>query len=92
MMQAPQVILCDEPIASLDPASTHTVMTLLKGLAIQHDLMVIINLHQVDLAREFADHILGVNAGRIVFDDGPAALSDEALTHIYAAPEEAAYG
>lgn len=87
LMQEPQAILCDEPIASLDPASTQAVMTLLKQLG-QRGIMVIVNLHQVDIARQFADHVIGVNHGRIVFDDGVAALDEPALTRIY---QEAAF-
>ncbi|WP_125704973.1 phosphonate ABC transporter ATP-binding protein [Lacticaseibacillus daqingensis] len=87
LMQSPQVILCDEPIASLDPQSTATIMTLLAKLAKQKQLTIIINLHQVDLAREYADHIIGINAGRCVFDDATAALDDAALARIYAQEE-----
>ncbi|MFD1485552.1 phosphonate ABC transporter ATP-binding protein [Lacticaseibacillus baoqingensis] len=83
LMQSPEVILCDEPIASLDPASTQAVMTLLGDLA-KRGIMIIVNLHQVDIARQYADHIVGVNQGRIVFDGPTAGLNDAALAAIYA--------
>ncbi|MCI1984953.1 MAG: phosphonate ABC transporter ATP-binding protein [Lactobacillus sp.] len=82
LMQEPQVILCDEPIASLDPASTQAVMTLLTDLA-KRGLMIIVNLHQVDIARDYADHIVGVNHGQIVFDGPTSALDEVALAKIY---------
>jgi phosphonate transport system ATP-binding protein len=83
LMQHPKLILCDEPIASLDPKSTRTVMTLLRDLAVNDGISVLINLHQVDIAREFADHVIGINQGTVVFDDSPAALTDTAVANIY---------
>lgn len=83
LMQDPKVLLCDEPIASLDPQSTRTVMTIIADLAQTRNLIVVMNLHQVAIAREFADHIVGVNDGRIVFDDEAAALTDAAAAAIY---------
>ncbi|GAX01546.1 phosphonate ABC transporter ATP-binding protein [Secundilactobacillus silagei] len=83
LMQHPKIILCDEPIASLDPKSTITVMDILRGLAVNDGISVLINLHQVDIAREYADHVIGINNGQVVFDDRTQALSDAAITGIY---------
>lgn len=83
LMQHPKIILCDEPIASLDPKSTITVMDILRDLAINDGISVLINLHQVDIAREYADHVIGINNGQVVFDDRTQALSDAAITEIY---------
>lgn len=90
LMQHPKIILCDEPIASLDPKSTITVMDILRDLAISDGISVLINLHQVDIAREYADHVVGINNGQVVFDDSTDALSDTAVAEIYrkdASPE-----
>ncbi|MFC6253684.1 phosphonate ABC transporter ATP-binding protein [Secundilactobacillus hailunensis] len=83
LMQHPKIILCDEPIASLDPKSTITVMDILKDLAVNEGISVLINLHQVDIARKYADHVIGINNGQVVFDDRTPALSDTAVTGIY---------
>lgn len=67
-MQHPKMILCDEPIASLDPKSAEMVMTILCRLADDKGLIVVVNLHQVDIAIEYADHIVALNHRRKVFD------------------------
>ncbi|MCH4170891.1 MAG: phosphonate ABC transporter ATP-binding protein [Lactobacillus sp.] len=84
LMQHPKIILCDEPIASLDPKSTTLVMDILKKLTTTQDISILINLHQVDIAKTYADHIVGINQGLVVFDNDAAALSDEAIQEIYA--------
>ncbi|GAF40832.1 phosphonate ABC transporter ATP-binding protein [Agrilactobacillus composti DSM 18527 = JCM 14202] len=83
-MQHPKIILCDEPIASLDPKSTTLVMDILKKLTTTQDISILINLHQVDIAKAYADHIVGINQGLVVFDADAAALSNEAIQEIYA--------
>ena len=83
MAQQPRIILADEPVASLDPASADQVMGLLRGIARQHGLTVIVSLHQVELARRYADRIVGVSAGRIVFDGKSATLLPADLDRIY---------
>ena len=59
LMQHPKMILCDEPIASLDPKSTTIVMDILRRLAKEKQLIILINLHQVDIAMAYTDHIVG---------------------------------
>lgn len=83
LMQHPKMILCDEPIASLDPKSTVMVMDILRDLAVNDGISVLINLHQVDIARKYADHVIGINNGQVVFDGRTLALSDTAVTDIY---------
>ncbi|MCG8510438.1 MAG: phosphonate ABC transporter ATP-binding protein, partial [Rhodospirillales bacterium] len=67
----PDVVLADEPVASLDPTTSRTVLALLKQAAHKRGATVMCSLHQVDLAVAFADRIVAVRAGRIVFDDTP---------------------
>ncbi|WP_461215136.1 phosphonate ABC transporter ATP-binding protein [Lacticaseibacillus sp. GG6-2] len=83
LMQHPKMILCDEPIASLDPKSATLVMDILRKLADDKDLIVIVNLHQVSIARDYADHIVALNHGKLVFDDTPQALTEAQVQAIY---------
>lgn len=84
LMQHPKLMLCDEPIASLDPKSAKMVMTILRRLADDKGLIVVVNLHQVALAVEYADHIVALNHGRKVFDGTPAELQAAQIQAIYA--------
>lgn len=88
IMQNPDLILADEPIASLDPKSSKKVMKHLKNITEQKGLTCIVNLHQVDIAKEYATRIIGVRAGEIVFDGPPVQLTAEAISHIYDVQEE----
>ncbi len=83
LMQDPDLLLVDEPTASLDPRTAHQVMGLLADLCSEHDLAAIINIHDVPLARDYTDRILGLNAGELVFDGPPEELTDEVLPEIY---------
>ncbi|MEO0821848.1 MAG: phosphonate ABC transporter ATP-binding protein [Pseudomonadota bacterium] len=91
LAQEPRMVLADEPVASLDPASSERVLTLLRNICKEDAIPVVISLHQLEYARQFADRIVGLSAGRIVFDDVPARLDEAALTAIYGrAPAAAA--
>ncbi|AXF55903.1 phosphonate ABC transporter ATP-binding protein [Salicibibacter kimchii] len=81
--QNPDILLADEPIASLDPNSSWNVMNYLKEISKEDEITTIVNLHQVDFAREFADRIIGVKAGEIVFDGPPAHLTERKTQMIY---------
>jgi phosphonate transport system ATP-binding protein len=81
--QKPQVILADEPVASLDPATADRVLSLLRSIAKEDVIPAIVSLHQVDLAREYADRIIGLSEGSVVFDGGPQKLSSDVLRQIY---------
>jgi phosphonate transport system ATP-binding protein len=83
LIQDPKMILCDEPIASLDPSTSKTIMEQLKRFSREMDITLIVNLHQVDVALKYSDRILGVNEGRLVFDGGPGDLSPERISEIY---------
>jgi phosphonate transport system ATP-binding protein len=93
LAQVPQVMLADEPVASLDPSSARSVLSLLHQICREDGIPTVINLHQVGFAREFADRVIGLNTGRVVFDGPPDALTDAALEEIYGvrrgAPEAA---
>lgn len=83
LAQQPQLILADEPVASLDPASSERVLGLLREICSQDGIPAIVSLHQLDYAREFGDRIIGLSHGRVVFDGPPHDLTDTALTEIY---------
>ena len=83
LAQQPQIILADEPVASLDPISSEEIMQLLREICTRDQITVVVNLHQVDLARRFADRIIGMNSGQIVFDGSPEQLDNIALQKIY---------
>jgi phosphonate transport system ATP-binding protein len=83
LMQNPDLLLVDEPTASLDPKTSRQIMRLIVELAKERGLAAIINIHDVMLAQQFAERIVGLHAGRIVFDGAPGALTPEVLTAIY---------
>ncbi len=83
VMQEPSVLLADEPTSSLDPKTSVEIMQLLTDIARARTIPVVVNMHDVELARRFADRIVGMAGGRIVFDGPPAKLSDETLKTIY---------
>ncbi len=83
LAQKPKVILADEPVASLDPKTSRKVLNYLRQASREDGISVICNLHQVDYAREFAERVIGVAGGRIVFEGRPDELTDEVLHRIY---------
>ncbi|WIM67120.1 phosphonate ABC transporter ATP-binding protein [Corynebacterium breve] len=83
LMQHPKVLLADEPVASLDPVSSNDVMNLLKQISEEDNLTVISSLHQVQLAIDFADRIIGLRSGQIVLDRETAGLSAAEASEIY---------
>ncbi|MGO2113251.1 MAG: ATP-binding cassette domain-containing protein, partial [Pseudoclavibacter sp.] len=83
LMQHPTVLLADEPVASLDPVSALDVINLLRQIAEEDDLTVIASLHQVQLAIEFADRIIGLRNGQAVLDRTTQGLSAEEASTIY---------
>lgn len=88
LIQDPRIILCDEPIASLDPKSSRAVMEHLRRVTRQHGITCIVNLHQVDMALEFSDRIVGLRAGAKVFEGAPAELTPQMIAVIYGDGEE----
>lgn len=83
LAQQPQVILADEPVASLDPKTARSVLQYLRDATRELGIAVVCNLHQVDYAREFGDRVVGLSQGRMVFDGAPELLDDAALNAIY---------
>lgn len=83
LMQEPDLLLADEPTSSLDPKTSVEIMELMAALAARHAIPVIVNIHNVELARRFAGRIIGVSGGRIVFDGLPDALEPSHLKEIY---------
>jgi phosphonate transport system ATP-binding protein len=83
LMQEPGLILADEPTSSLDPKTSVEIMELLNQVSKERDVPVIVNIHNVDLARRFASRIIGMSAGQVVFDGPPDALQDKHLNEIY---------
>ncbi|MGL4628676.1 MAG: phosphonate ABC transporter ATP-binding protein [Cetobacterium sp.] len=83
LAQNPKLILADEPIASLDPKSSEIVMETLKNICVEDNLTCIVNLHQVEFAKQYATRIIGMNKGKIVFDDIPENLTEEKIGEIY---------
>lgn len=83
IMQHPKLILCDEPIASLDPKSSKVIMDHLKTINQTKKITCLVNLHQVDVAMKYSERIIGVTAGRIVYDGPADGLTQEVIHEIY---------
>ncbi len=83
LIQNPGLLLVDEPTASLDPKTSRQIMRLLVELCAERDLAAIVNIHDVALAQMFVPRIVGLRAGRVVFDGAPDALTPDMLTTIY---------
>ncbi len=83
LAQEPELLLIDEPTASLDPKTSRQIMRLISEVCADTGLPAIINIHDVVLAQNFTQRIIGLQAGRIVFDGPPEALDNDALTSIY---------
>ena len=101
LVQEPDIILADEPIASLDPRNTRIVMDALLRINKHFGITVLCNLHSLDLARGYCDRLIGMSAGRVVFDGAPSALTEHIARELYdleanevmgAAPAEAPAG
>ncbi len=83
IMQDPEIILADEPTSSLDPKTSVEIMELLAQLGAERDIPVIVNIHNVDLARRFAQRIIGMAGGSVVYSGPPDGLDDDILKRIY---------
>ncbi|MCS6888781.1 phosphonate ABC transporter ATP-binding protein [Chloroflexus sp.] len=83
LVQQPKMLLCDEPIASLDPSSAKVIMDTLQEINRSTGITVLVNLHQVDVALHYAERIIGVNRGRVIYDGPPHALSNAQIYQIY---------
>jgi phosphonate transport system ATP-binding protein len=83
LMQAPRLVLADEPIASLDPLNAKIVMDALRDINEREGITVITNLHTLDTARAYCERIIGMAGGRVVFDGAPHELTADAVQEIY---------
>lgn len=83
LVQEPDLILADEPIASLDPRNTRVVMDALLRINRHYGITILVNLHSLEVAREYCGRLVGMANGRVVFDDVPAALTDRVARDLY---------
>ena len=83
IMQKPKLLLCDEPIASLDPKTAENIMDYLKKVVSELKITCILNLHQVDIAKKYSDRIIALNKGEKIFDDKTERLTDDMIEFIY---------
>lgn len=88
IMQDPKLLLCDEPIASLDPSSAKTIMDILHDMTQKRNIACIVNLHQVDVAVKYSTRIIGLSKGSIVFDGTPDQLTDAVIERVYGTSRE----
>jgi phosphonate transport system ATP-binding protein len=86
LAQQPRLLLADEPVASLDPATADRVLGLLQSICKEDGITCVISLHQLELAQAYAERIVALNRGRVVFDGPAARLSPETIVTIYDAP------
>ncbi len=83
LAQNPEIILADEPVASLDPVMADVVMEDFRRINREMNITVIINIHHVDLALQYTNRIIGIQAGKIVYDGPVSGVNDEVLRMIY---------
>lgn len=83
LTQEPDIVLADEPVASLDPAISVKILSLLNDICAEKSITAVISLHQVDLAKKFANRLLGISAGKIIFEGNSDDLSFEILRDLY---------
>src|SRR5699024_6866329 len=83
LAQDPEVILADEPVAALDPPTAHRVMRDLRRIQQELGMTCIVNMHHLDLARSYADRIIGMRAGEVVFDGPVEEATDSVIEDVY---------
>ena len=83
MMQDPEMILADKPVASLDPVLAHSIMQYLEQINNEEGVMVICSLHFLDLVHRYADRAIALNEGKLMFDGTPKDIDDEKFKEIY---------
>lgn len=86
LAQHPKILLADEPIASLDPPTAHTVMRDIQRINREQGITVVVNLHQLDMVQKYTDRVIGVRAGEIVFDGSTASATQSDFEAIYDRP------
>ena len=83
LAQEPSIMLADEPVASLDPETSLVVLDILKRINREDGITTIVNLHQLDLAREYADRVIGFKAGKLIYDGAPEGITREVYERVY---------
>lgn len=83
LAQKPVILLADEPVASLDPPTAHQVMRDLKRLSREENLLTLVNLHFIDMAQEYADRVIGLRAGEVVYDGPAKGMTEASFEAIY---------
>ncbi|MDQ0256541.1 phosphonate transport system ATP-binding protein [Evansella vedderi] len=86
LTQKPKLILADEPVASLDPPTSHAVMKDLKRINKEDNITMVVNLHAIDLSMQYADRIIGLRNGEVVFDGPASSVSEQTFEDIYGRP------
>lgn len=83
LMQAPAIVLADEPTSSLDPKTSVEIMELLSDISEKREIPIVVNIHNVDLAKRYARRLVGMTGGNVVYDGSPDGLNARHLTEIY---------
>ncbi len=83
LMQEPEIMLADEPVASLDPVLAHSIMRQLKQIAQEDNITVLVSLHFLDLVQQYGDRVIALNEGRLVFEGKPNEIDDRRFKEIY---------
>lgn len=83
LMQEPELVLADEPVASLDPVLAHSIMQHLQRINREDGITVLCSLHFLDLVQQYGDHVIALNEGRLVFEGAPSEIDDVRFKEIY---------
>jgi phosphonate transport system ATP-binding protein len=83
LTQEPSIMLADEPVASLDPETSIVVLDILKRINREDGITTVVNLHQLDLAKEYADRVVGFKGGKLVFEGSPEEVTREVYERVY---------
>jgi phosphonate transport system ATP-binding protein len=83
LSQNPKIILADEPVASLDPITANQIMKDFKKINTTENITILVNMHHVDLALKYADRVIGINSGSVVFDGPSSSVTEAILKDIY---------
>ena len=83
LMQEPEIMLADEPVASLDPVLAHSIMRQMKEIAKEDGITVLVSLHFLDLVQQYGDRVIALNEGRLVFEGKPSEIDDARFKEIY---------
>lgn len=82
-MQQPAIILADEPVSSLDPKLSRVILDILKRICLEDGITTVVSLHALELTREYADRVIGLRQGQIIFDGPTHDLTEPIVQRIY---------